>query len=259
MRHLSTALLLSAAALPSHWAQAQPMGYPQQGRSIVCESQDGGYRECATGFRGGAVLVENLSSTRCVEGGNWGNSGRGGVWVREGCRARFAEAGGPGGYPPGQGGSGQPVGASRPPVVGWDQGGQERQEQLVRCESDNGSYRECRVPGRARIELVRQLSDSACVEGRTWGTRGDRVWVNRGCRAEFAAHGGAWSGGWDRSVICASEDQQTITCPWNSRADRPRLLEQLSSAACREGQSWGTTRSGDIWVSRGCRGRFGAR
>ncbi len=258
MRHLSTALLLSTAALSPHWAQAQPMGYPQLGRSIVCESQDGSYRECAAGFRGGAVLVENLSSTRCVEGGNWGNSGRGSVWVRDGCRARFAEAGrGQGGYPPpGESGLGHPVGPGRP-GMGWDQGGQ---EQLVRCESDNGNYRECRMPGRARIELVRQLSDSACVQGRTWGTRGDRVWVDRGCRAEFAAYGGAWGGGgWDRSVVCASEDQQTITCPWDSRAGRPRLLEQLSSAACREGQSWGTTRNGDIWVARGCRGRFGSR
>jgi hypothetical protein len=132
--------------------------------------------------------------------------------------------------------------------------------QRVRCESDNGRYRECRVPGRARIELVRQLSDTTCVEGRNWGVRNDRVWVNNGCRAEFSAFGGAWgNGGWSNSVICASDDQRTTTCPWNARQGRPRLLEQLSSASCREGQSWGQTRSGDIWVSRGCRGRFGGR
>ena len=82
MRHLFTALGLAAAVLAPQWVQAQPMGYPPQGRAILCESQDGGYRECATGFRGNAVLTENRSDTRCVEGGNWGNTGRGSVWVR---------------------------------------------------------------------------------------------------------------------------------------------------------------------------------
>jgi hypothetical protein len=266
MRQLSVALFMVAAA---PLAQAQPGGYPppQYARAIVCESQEGDYRECATGFRGPAVLAENISSTRCIEGGNWGNTGRGSVWVRDGCRASFAEAGG---MPVGPGGpvGGIPVGPSMPGwgggAGGWggqgQWGGQGGQGELVRCESDNGRYRECRVPGRAQIQLVRQLSDSACVEGRSWGLRGDRVWVNYGCRGEFAASGGAWGGGgWGNSVVCASEDGQTVTCGWDSRMGRPRLLEQVSSASCREGYSWGTTRSGDIWVSRGCRGRFGSR
>ena len=131
--------------------------------------------------------------------------------------------------------------------------------QQVRCESDNGRYRECRIPSRSRVQLTRQLSDSSCVEGRTWGTKGNHVWVNKGCRAEFSAVGGAWGSGWGGSIICASEDQRTVSCPWNSRLGRPRLLEQLSSASCRQGQSWGQSRNGDIWVSRGCRGRFGGK
>lgn len=129
----------------------------------------------------------------------------------------------------------------------------------VLCESDNGNYRECHIPGRARIQLLRQLSDASCTEGRSWGVRGNRIWVNRGCRAEFLAFGGAWGSGWGGSIVCASDDQRTVTCAWDARLGRPRLLEQLSSAACREGQSWGQTRSGDIWVGRGCRGRFGGR
>ncbi|MDR2710624.1 MAG: DUF3011 domain-containing protein [Burkholderiales bacterium] len=135
------------------------------------------------------------------------------------------------------------------------------QATVVRCESDNGRYRECRIPGSARVQLVRQLSSSACVENRSWGVKKDRLWVDRGCRAEFAASGGAWAGsGWRGSIICASEDYRTTTCPWDSRKmGRARLLEQLSSANCREGQSWGLTRSGDIWVKDGCRGRFGGK
>jgi hypothetical protein len=246
MRHLSAALwFCSAAVITPSLAQAQPNAFPPpQARAIVCESQDGSYRECRTNFRGPAVLVENISSTRCIKGRNWGNSGRGSVWVRGGCRGSFAAAGGPGMVGgPGPGPIGGPGGPGGP---------------LVRCESDNGRYRECHIPGRARIQLVRQLSESACIEGRTWGTRADRVWVNQGCRAEFSAFGGAWSGaGWGRSIVCASEDQRTVTCPWNARLGRPRLLEQVSSTTCRRGYNWGQTRSGDIWVSRGCRGRFG--
>ncbi|MCA0327146.1 MAG: DUF3011 domain-containing protein [Proteobacteria bacterium] len=236
-------------AYPQPYPQAYPSGYPQvypapvPGRAGVrCESHDGAYRECGVGFGGRAELVENLSDTRCVEGRTWGSTGRGSVWVRDGCRGVFAESYRGGGR------------------VGGDvRGG-------VRCESDSGRLRECAVPGRGRIELVRQLSDTRCIEGRTWGQRGDRVWVDDGCRGEFVASGsgsggGAWSGGpGGRAVVtCASDNQRTTTCPWDARQGRPQLLEQLSGAECREGQSWGLTGSGEIWVSRGCRGRFGVR
>ncbi|MCL2872324.1 MAG: DUF3011 domain-containing protein [Betaproteobacteria bacterium] len=131
---------------------------------------------------------------------------------------------------------------------------------IVRCESDNGRYRECRIPDRARIALSRQLSNSSCVENRSWGVKKNRVWVDRGCRAEFSAIGGAWSGkGWSGSILCASEDYRTVSCRWDSRQGRPRLLEQVSGAACVEGKSWGVARNGDVWVSNGCRGRFGGR
>ncbi|MDR2155888.1 MAG: DUF3011 domain-containing protein [Burkholderiaceae bacterium] len=250
MRNPSIVLFFVSAMLMLPLAQAQPGGFaspPRDGHTIVCESHDKKYRECPTRFRGPAVLVENISDTRCLQGRNWGDNGRGSVWVQGGCRARFAEAASAGGGAPSR--PGAPV---RPGGVGSGQ--------LVRCESDNGRYRECRMPGRARIELVRQLSSADCIQGRTWGVRDDRVWVNNGCRAEFSAFGGAWSGGgWGGSIICASEDQRTVTCPWNARQGRPRLLEQISSATCREGRSWGQTRDGDIWVSQGCRGRFGGR
>ena len=40
---------------------------------------------------------------------------------------------------------------------------------------------------------------------------------------------------------------------------RPVLIEQLSSTPCQEGVTWGQSGRGEIWVSRGCRGRFGVR
>ncbi len=34
--------------------------------------------------------------------------------------------------------------------------------------------------------MTRQLGDVRCIEGQTWGRQDDGVWVDRGCRAEFA-------------------------------------------------------------------------
>lgn len=216
---------------------------PESGGAVRCESQDGRTRECATGFRARAQLVENLSDTRCVEGRNWGDTGRGSVWVQGGCRGVFAEAGGYGYGQPSQGG-----------WVGDGRG-------AMRCESEDGRLRECAVPVRGRVELVRQLSDTRCVEGRNWGQQNGRIWVSQGCRGEFAVAGAAAAGtyGNGRDITCASESGRTTTCRWDARLGRPRLLEQLSDSACQEGLSWGVAQGGDVWVSRGCRGRFGVR
>lgn len=61
-------------------------------------------------------------------------------------------------------------------------------EQLVVCESEDGARELCRVRNiRDReVRLERQLSDSPCREGRTWGVDDRGIWVDRGCRAEFS-------------------------------------------------------------------------
>ena len=203
---------------------------PSPGGSVLCESKDNRRTTCNTGFRGRAALSQNLSSTRCVESQNWG-SGNGVVWVDRGCRGRFVE------------GSGGGIGGT------------------VRCESADGRYRECSTGFRGNAVLTRKLSDARCTEGDTWGQRNGTVWVNRGCRAEFSAGGGNWNPGnpgTGYNVTCSSEDGRRRTCAWNSRYGRPVLIEQLSSNSCREGSTWGYI-SNQIWVDRGCRGRFGTR
>jgi hypothetical protein len=35
------------------------------------------------------------------------------------------------------------------------------------------------------VTLSRQLSDSGCVQGKTWGYDANGIWVSNGCRAEF--------------------------------------------------------------------------
>jgi hypothetical protein len=133
--------------------------YPDT-REIACESRNGQYQECRTGFMGRATLSQQTSSTACIEGRTWG-ARTGLVWVNGGCRGRFAEDRG-GGRP---GGSGY----------------------AVTCESQNGRFQACRWDDRnGRPYLLEQTSGSACIEGRTWGyDRREGLWVDRGCRGRF--------------------------------------------------------------------------
>ena len=71
------------------------------------------------------------------------------------------------------------------------------QVNVVRCESYNSQYAECQFCANGVVRLGRQLSESACIQGRTWdydGARG-RIWVDRGCRAEFVIESGPGFGG----------------------------------------------------------------
>ena len=66
---------------------------------------------------------------------------------------------------------------------GYDDGGDDRMQ--FNCASVDMKYRECQLPVKGRAVLVKRLSDARCVEGQSWGQRGDRVWVANGCRAKF--------------------------------------------------------------------------
>ena len=79
------------------------------------------------------------------------------------------------------------------------------------CSSTESKYRECQLPVDGRARLVKQKSDSPCIEGQTWGQRGDRLWVDRGCRAKFeVVFGGSGPG---QRVDCRSEQQRYRECP----------------------------------------------
>lgn len=144
----------------------------------------------------------------------------------------------------------------------WN-GGTGGSSATVRCESQNNRERVCNT-GWRNARLVRQISGSACVEGRTWGARNGTLWVSGGCRGEFTedrGHGGRGGDkGRDRnySVTCSSNDKRRNTCAWDARQGRPALVQQLSGSTCAEGRSWGYG-NGSLWVSDGCRARFGVR
>ena len=121
------------------------------------------------------------------------------------------------------------------------------------CASTDMRYRECQLPVNGRARLVKRISDARCVEGETWGQRGDRVWVDRGCRARFEVSrgGGGGSGG---LIQCASENQLYRECSIGNGYSA-RLVRETSKGRCRRDSTWGT-RNGVVWVTNGCRGEF---
>ncbi|PJK07886.1 hypothetical protein CO610_06850 [Lysobacteraceae bacterium NML95-0200] len=238
---------------------------------FLCESHDGRYRECRRGQ--GVVqdvrLVRQLSRTACIEGRTWGFN-RGAVWVNHGCRAEFEVR-------------------YRGRDNGWNDGRYRDRDWrdgnrwgngsgTVICESVRNNPNTCRIDTRYGVTLVRQLSSTRCREGHNWGVGNGDVWVDHGCRAEFAPRNyrnryrgrddddrydrddlrGNWGhGGYGpvpQLIQCASHNGRQNYC----RVHIPRGVElsrQLSRGACVEGRSWGWNRDG-VWVSHGCRAEF---
>lgn len=139
-------------------------------RTVVCTSNHGRYRECATGFRGRVALVHELNnSSACIEGRTWGQR-EGAVWVSRGCRAQFQSIGRPGRRDDDRIYGGSAQGSSY----------------TVICSSVDGRRNYCSWDSRAGApRLVERLSRSGCIQGQDWGYDGNRIWVDDGCRARF--------------------------------------------------------------------------
>ncbi len=139
----------------------------------------------------------------------------------------------------------------------------------VECSSTRNRRVHCPVPWRD-ANLVRQLSHSVCIKGRTWDVYNGAIWVDQGCRGVFVEMGrpvgprppgpGGWAPGpdWDRSIIlrCGSPRYRYNFCEVDTgRGGRVKLRRQLSNTWCDEGRNWGYNRAG-IWVDDGCAGEF---
>ena len=68
-------------------------------------------------------------------------------------------------------------------------GGTASAQSTITCESRNGQYQACSANTSGGVTLSRQLSSQGCWQGDTWGYDRNRVWVTRGCRAEFRVGG----------------------------------------------------------------------
>jgi len=128
------------------------------------------------------------------------------------------------------------------------------------CASDDFYRHFCPINAYGGVEIIRQKSEASCIYGRTWGVAGDSIWVDRGCRADFAVGASAgesyrddsYRGG--RTFYCASDDFNVHGCRVDTYGG-VRLIRQRSEAPCVYGQTWGFDGRG-IWVDRGCRADF---
>jgi Protein of unknown function (DUF3011) len=138
---------------------APQSSYARPGDVIRCESRDYRQEYCSAWTGGSVRLVRQTSNSDCIEGRTWGYDRRG-VWVSHGCAGDF-ELGGRGGGP---------------------------REELIVCRSDGYRQDYCRANYRRGVKLVRQISEAACVYGRSWGYDRGGIWVSRGCAAEFSVY-----------------------------------------------------------------------
>lgn len=70
-------------------------------------------------------------------------------------------------------------------TVALAQGRHHRDEVRIHLKSTNYRYssKDARNVG---VRLVRQSSKSPCIEGRSWGYNGRKIWVDKGCEGDFA-------------------------------------------------------------------------
>jgi Protein of unknown function (DUF3011) len=130
-------------------------------------------------------------------------------------------------------------------------------QRSITCASQDGKRHYCDVETRGGVSMVRQRSDAACEEGYSWGYDRRGIWVDHGCRAEFAVNAdyGAPPPAIERLTLsCSSADGKRHYCPADTR-NGVRIFHQMSSAHCTEGYSWGFDRHG-VWVDHGCRADF---
>jgi hypothetical protein len=56
----------------------------------------------------------------------------------------------------------------------------------ITCESKGDRPESCSTfQAGSQVRMVRQISGSPCVEGRSWGVDQSSIWVSNGCRAVF--------------------------------------------------------------------------
>jgi len=201
---------------------------------ISCESRNYQRNYCPTG---GAIarvrLVEQTSRSACVQGRTWGYDSNG-IWVTQGCAGEFDFK------------------WSRDPKP------QPGPDWQIACASENFQQKFCPSGRRiTRAWVVQQRSQSACVEGRSWGFQDTGIWVAGGCSGLFAIEGRGPPPGPPpiNRVACESRGYQQSFCSVPPSIARAWLVDQRSQAACIQGQTWGFQRNG-IWVDQGCGGLF---
>ena len=129
-------------------------------------------------------------------------------------------------------------------------------QSTIKCESQDGRYHECKYNGFGSVSLANQISGSNCIEGQTWGVRRNVIWVDNGCRANFAVYStnNTVVAPATTTITCESQMRHRQTCSADTRFG-VALSRQLSHDNCIQGKSWGYN-NGSVWVDNGCRAEF---
>ena len=132
--------------------------------------------------------------------------------------------------------------------------------QTISCASQDNGRQYCGADTRGGVTLIRQNSNSPCIENQTWGYDGRGIWVDRSCRAEFqvgnfypGGPGGPRSRG--DTISCESTNNRINYCRIDNVNSNVEVIQQLSQSPCIRGSTWGNDGQG-IWVDRGCRATF---
>jgi hypothetical protein len=112
--------------------------------------------------------------------------------------------------------------------------------------------------------MLRQISSAICRKGYSWDKDGSGIWVDHGCKADFAVAelgmlGALVENGKDYTQVhtfecAADEKKKRHFCQADTRGGL-RLVK--GAAACVYGKSWGYD-AGGVWVERGCTAEFEA-
>ncbi len=218
---------------------------------ITCSSVNGQFRMCRVDTRGGVEFVRQLSRSSCNY--NWGYDQQG-IWVANGCRARFRVT----------------------PINNYGNNGQYRPKK-VSCSSKAYKRRFCKIPNHNGVELIKQRSRSSCQGN--WGFNENQIWVTNGCRATFAVYENRYNpndphnngygynndygnnngfgqnngfGNNNQTIVCESRGYKMKSCPIPHRS-RVKLSRQLSKKSCRGNWAYNGR---EIRVKNGCRAEF---
>jgi hypothetical protein len=136
-----------------------------QGREVICESNYGQVRTCQADTSGRVEFVQSLSNTSCDQ--RWGYDVNG-IWVKDGCRARFMTY-------PGNGG-----GVVNPPIAA-------PLPKTIKCKSRRGNVKICDTNGPFRdVEFKREISKGKYPCEGNWGVNQQgELFVKNNCYAEF--------------------------------------------------------------------------
>ena len=132
------------------------------GQEISCSSDDGHRHHCSADTSRGVQLLRQRSDSPCTQGYSWGYDHKR-IWVDHGCRAEFV------------------LGNNRD-----DHRDRHAGENVINCSSDDGHRHRCSADTSGGIRLVNQRSESQCRQGYSWGYDRRGIWVDHGCRADFA-------------------------------------------------------------------------